>query len=120
MINAYQVIGNTIRINANVTPGTANIAPFSGGFTGTTGPVFVKVDNTNGGAVDVFLNSSTTNPNVTATIATVGTPGTGVTIQHGATEFIQVASGTVPATVYFAIAAASSVPVYITPVTLVN
>ena len=117
---AYQVIGDTIRINANATPGTGNIAPFTGGFTGTTGPVFVKVVNTNGGAVEVFLNFSTTDANVTSTIATVGTPGTGVPIQHGETAFIQVASGTVPATVYFAIAAASSVPVYITPVTLVG
>jgi hypothetical protein len=115
---AYQVIGDTIRINANATPGTGNITAFTGGFTGTTGPVVVKVVNTNGGAVDIFLNFSTSNANVTSTIATVGTPGTGVPIQHGETAFIQVASGTTPATVYFAAAAASSVPVYITPVTL--
>jgi hypothetical protein len=118
-MSAYQVIGNTIRIDANATPGTANIAPASGGFTGTTGPVFVKVENPSNANVDVFLNFSTSNANVTSTIATVGTPGTGVPIQHGSTAFIQVASGTVPATVYFAAAAASAVGVYITPVTLI-
>jgi hypothetical protein len=116
----YQVIGNTIRIDAGATPGKGNIAPFTGGFTGTTGPVFVKVVNTNGGAVDIFLNYSTSNANVTSTIATVGTPGTGVPIQHGETAFIQVASGTTPSIVYFAAAAASSVPVFITPVTIIS
>jgi hypothetical protein len=115
---AYQVIGNTIRIDAGTSPGTASIAPASGGFSGTTGPVVVKVENISNSSVDVFLNFSTTNPSVTSTIAVVGTPGTGVPIQHNSTAFIQVASGTVPATVYFAAAAASTTGIYITPVTL--
>jgi hypothetical protein len=119
-MTAYQVIGDTIRIDAGATPGTASIAPLSGGFGGTTGPVFVKVENPNNTTVDVFLNYSTTDAGVTATIATVGTPGTGVPVQHGSTAFIQVASGTSPATVYFAAAAASTTGIYITPVVLVG
>jgi hypothetical protein len=119
-MQAYQVIGNTIRIDAGVAPGTASIVPFTGGLNGVTGPVFVKVENPNNASVDVFLNFSTTDAGVTATIATVGTPGTGVPIQHAQTAFIQVASGTLPATVYFAAAAASTTGIYITPVVLVG
>jgi len=116
---AYQVLGDTIRITANATPGTGNIAAFSSGFGGQGGPVYVKVDNVNNANVDIFFNSSV-NSNVTATIATVGTPGSGVCIQHGSTEFIQVAAkNKAPATIYFAAAAASAVGVYITPVILV-
>ena len=117
---AYQVIGDTIRVNANATPGTGNIAAFSSGFGGQSGPVFVKVDNVNNANVDIFLNSSTAS-NVSATIATVGTPGTGVCIQHSSTEFIQVAEkNTPPTTIYFAAAASGAVAVYITPVILVG
>ena len=115
---AFQVLGNTIRIDAGATPGTGNIAPLSGGFTGTTGPVLVRVENP--GAVTIFLNFSTTNSGVTATIPAVGTPGTGVPIHSSETAFIQVASGNVPATVYFAAAAVSTTGVFITPVTLVG
>jgi hypothetical protein len=118
-IQAYQRVGNTIRVTGNATPGTGNIAAFSNGFGGQSGPVFVKVDNANNTTVDAFLNFGT-NSNVSATIATVGTPGTGICIQHGATEFIQVAEkNTPPTTIYFAVASASAIPVYITPVILV-
>ena len=117
---AYQVLGNTHRIDGAATPGTGSIAPVSGGFTGSTGPVFVKVENTTA-STDLFINFSTTNPSVTATVPVVGTPGTGVPLQHGQTAFIQVASGKVPATVYFAVAAASGTghACYFTPVTLI-
>jgi len=117
---AYQRIGDTIRVTGNATPGTGNIAAFSSGFGGQSGPVFVKVDNVNNANVDAFLNFSV-NSNVSATIATVGTPGTGICIQHASTEFIQVAEkNTAPATIYFAVASASAVAVYITPVILVS
>ena len=118
--SAYQVIGNTIRIDANATPGTGNIAAFSSGFGGQSGPVFVKVENPNNSNVDIFFNASTAS-NVSATIATVGSPGTGVPVQHGSTAFIQVAAkNTPPTTIYFAAAAASGTGVYITPVILVG
>ena len=116
---AYQRVGDTIRVTANATPGTGNIAAFSNGFGGQGGPVFVKVDNVNNANVDVFLNFGV-NSNVSATIATVGTPGTGICIQHASTEFIQVAEkNTPPTTIYFAAAASGAVAVYITPVILV-
>jgi len=117
--SAFQRVGDTIRVTANATPGTGNIAAFTSGFGGQSGPVFVKVDNTNNATVDIFLNFSV-NSNVSATIATVGTPGTGICVQHGGTEFIQVAEkNTPPTTIYFAAVSASAAPVYITPVILV-
>jgi hypothetical protein len=106
----YNRTGPTIFITANVTPGTANI----------TGVNTIKIDNASNGNVDIFFNYGTSNT-TTATIATATSTGTGICIQHGATEFIQLAApfGN-PQQIFMAAAAASAVGVYVTPVAIVN
>ena len=118
----YQKTGDTIRITANATPGTGNItvANASSSFGNAGGPVYIKVDNTNNANVDVFLNWGP-NSNVTATIANATSSGSGVCIQHGATEYIKVQNPTISTgltTIYFAAASSAASQVYITPISI--
>jgi len=105
----YQKAGPTNLITANVAPGTANI----------TGVNTVKIDNTSD-TVDIFFNYGTANT-TTATIANATSTGTGICIQAGATEYIQLAApfGN-PIQIYMAAAAANVATVYVTPVAIVN
>jgi hypothetical protein len=107
----YQINGPTKLIVAGVTPGTANV----------TGVNTIKVDNVNNSSVDVFFNYGLANT-TTATVANATTAGQGVCIQHNATEYIQLMNpnASAPQTVYLAVAAASNVNVYVTPVAIVS
>ena len=107
----YQVVGPTIRITANTTPGTANV----------TGVNTVKIDNVNDASVNVFFNYGLANT-TTATIANATSSGQGICIQHGGTEFIQLMNpnASAPQTIYLAAASANVANVFVTPVAIVN
>ena len=105
----YQKAGPTNLITANVTPGTANIAAVN----------TVKIDNTSD-TLDIFFNYGTANT-TTATIANATATGTGICIQAGATEYIQLAAPFGNAIqIYMAAASANVANVYVTPVAIVN
>jgi O-glycosyl hydrolase len=107
----YQIVGPTKYLLSGVTPGTANV----------TGVNTVKIDNPNNSNVDIFFNYGTSNT-TTATIANATSTGSGICIQHGATEFVQLVppQASAPITVYLAAASASNVSVYVTPVAVVS
>ena len=106
----YAKTGNTIYLLAGTTPGTANIAAVN----------TIKIDNPSNSNVDIFFNYGTANT-TTATIANATSTGTGICIQHGSTEFIQLDPpfGN-QQRIYMAAAAASNVSVYITPVAIIS
>jgi len=114
-MTAYIVLGSTVRLAATTSSTGTAISPAAAnsGVGGATGPTFFKVVNTST-TVPVFFATGATAP--TAVSAQVGSN----CIAPGATDFIQVGvPGQAPATVYFAVIAASSVDVYVTPVALV-
>jgi len=116
-MNAYQVTGLTHLVTAtsesseiNITPGEAGF-----GFNGQPGPYYLKI--TNGSASEnVYFVTGTTSQ--TAVIPTGDGEDAGSTPIPAYGEIIvQVASAeSAPATIYVACIAASSSPVYITPV----
>ena len=117
-VQAYQVTGLTHKITATSTSSEINITPTEAGtnFAGQGGPYFFK--NTNGSA-DQNIYFATGLTSQTATIPT----GDGVlagscVIPAYAEIIVQVNNNTTtPATIYVAAIAASSSPVFITPVT---
>jgi hypothetical protein len=112
MVTVYSKTGNTTYLLCQTSSQLANVT------VPANGPTFVKIDNINNSNVDAFINWSTANT-VTATIANSTSTGTGVCIQHGSTEFVQVNNpGNVPAVIYFAGIATANATVYITPVSL--
>jgi len=116
----YQKTGNTIFVSAAATPGTGNItvANASNSMSGINGPLFIKVDNVDNANI-AFLNWGPSSSGITATIASAGTPGTGVCLQPKSTEIIQVQTlgindGIGP--IFFSAASAAVANLYITPV----
>jgi hypothetical protein len=115
----YQVTGLTHKVTATSSSSSINITPTEAGysFAGQTGPVYLKI--TNGSATEnIYFATGTSN--VTATIPTGEGANAGSCVVPAYAEVIvQVASQSgVPTTIYVASVAASSSPVYITPVTL--
>lgn len=119
-MNAYQVTGLTKVVTATATSSQINFTPaeVASSFSGQSGPVYLKI--TNGSAADnIYFKTGLTAQ--TAVIPTGGTPGS-TCIPAYAEVIVQVAAGDglSPATIYVACVAATSSPVYITPVTLVG
>ena len=114
MSTVFIPIGNTVFLSANATSSRTTIPS-------TGGPIYFKVDNTNGGAVDAFVYISSSNT-ANATIANATTSSQSVIVQHGGTEFIQF--GTPYATdgnIYVAaITATGNANIFITPVAIVG
>lgn len=118
-MSTYIVAGATVALTATATSSGSSIAPAdaNSGLGGANGPTFLKVVNTSA-TEPVFFATAATAP--TAVVPVTATNTGSNCIAPGATEFIQVATaGVAPSTVYFAVVAASSTAVYITPITLV-
>lgn len=120
MMNAYQVTGPTHLVTATSSSSEINITPAeaSVSFSGQGGPVFLKITN---GSVseNVYFQTGTTTQ--TAKIPTGDGADAGSCVVPAYAEVIvQVASQSdTPTTIYVACVAASSSPVYITPVTVI-
>jgi hypothetical protein len=117
MINAYQVTGLTEVVTATSTSSQINITPTEAGFNfaGQRGPRFLKITN---GSADQNIYFSTGTTSQTAVLPSAGTPGS-TPIPAYAEVIVQVTSpSSYPATIYVACVAASSSPVFITPVML--
>ena len=114
-MTAYIVLGSTVRLAATTSSTGTAISPAAAnsGVGGATGPTFFKVVNTST-TVPVFFATGATAP--TAVSAQVGSN----CIAPGATDFIQVGVAGQPAVeIFFAVVAASSTAVYVTPITRV-
>jgi hypothetical protein len=117
MINAYQVTGLTHKITATSSSSEINITPTEAGFSfsGKPGPFFLKITN---GSADNNVFFSTGLTSQTATIPTGdGALAGSCPIPAYAEIIVQVENpNDSPATIYVAAIAASSSPVFITPV----
>jgi hypothetical protein len=119
-MQAYQVTGPTHKVTATSSSSSINITPTEAGtsFSGAGGPYFLKI--TNGSATEnIYFATGTAN--LTATIPTgEGANAGSCVIPAYAEVIVQVNQNTTtPATIYVAAIAASSSPVYITPVALI-
>ena len=114
----YQVTGLTHLITATSSSSEINITPTEAGtnFAGQGGPYFFKITN---GSADQNIYFKTGLTSQTAVIPTGDGANAGSTpIPAYAEVIVQVANNTTtPQTIYVAAIAASSSPVYITPVT---
>lgn len=120
MMNAYQVTGPTHLVTATSSSSEITITPTEAGFSfaGQGGPVFLKIAN---GSVSENVYFQTGLTTQTAIIPTGDGANAGSCVIPAYAEVIvQVAAqSNTPATIYVACVAASSSPVYITPVTVI-
>jgi len=118
-MNAYQVIGSTHKVTATSTSSEISITPQETlGLGGVVGPKYLKITN---GSADQNVYFATGLTSQTAIIPTGDGANVGsCCIPAYGEVIIQVAADSVnpPATIYVACIAASSTPVYITPVVL--
>jgi hypothetical protein len=116
-MNAYQVTGLTHKITATSTSSEINITPTEAGYTfsGQGGPYYLKITN---GSADQNIYFVTGTTSRTAVIPTGDGVLAGSTPVPAYGEVIvQVSNNTtVPTTIYVAAIAASSSPVFVTPV----
>jgi len=121
MINAYQVTGPTHLVTATSSSSEINITPTEAGtsFSGAGGPYFLKITN-GSSSENIYFSTGTTTQ--TAKIPTGDGANAGSCVIPAYAEVIvQVNQNTTtPATIYVAAIAASSSPVFITPVAVVN
>jgi hypothetical protein len=122
MLTPYQVTGLTHKVTATSTSSEISITPAEAGFSfaGQRGPVYFKITN---GSADQNVYFATGLTSQTATIPTGDGANAGSTpIPAYAEVIVQVAAGDglSPSTIYVACIAASSSPVFITPVTIVG
>jgi len=122
MLTPYQVTGLTHKITATSVSSEINITPDEAGFSfaGQRGPVYFKITN---GSADQNIYFKTGTTSQTAVIPTGEGANAGSTpIPAYAEVIVQVAAGDglSPQTIYVAAVAASSSPVFITPVTIVE
>ena len=114
MSTVFRTVGNTVFVSANTTSSSTAIS-------NTGGPIYFKVDNTAGGAIDAYVYFSSSNT-ANATVANATTTSQSVIVQHGGTEFIQF--GTPYATdgnIYVAaITATGTANIFVTPVAIVS
>ena len=118
MTTPYIVAGPTVALTATATSSGSSITPAnaSQGQDGANGPAYLKVVNTSA-TVPVFFRVGTTAP--TAVIPVTATNTGSNCIGPGQTEIIKVGIAGQPAEeIFFAVVAASSTAVYVTPVTL--
>ena len=118
MLTPYQVTGLTHKVTATAVSSEINITPTEAGFSfaGQTGPIYLKITN---GSADQNVYFSTGTTSQTAVIPTGDGANAGSCVIPAYAEVIvQVAQGNgiPPATIYVAAVAASSSPVFITPV----
>lgn len=120
-ITSYQVTGLTHKITATSTSSEINITPDEAGFSfsGQRGPRYLKITN---GSVDQNIYFVTGTTSQTAVIPTGDGASAGSTpIPAFAEVIVQVTPpSNAPATIYVAAIAASSSPVFITPVSIVE
>lgn len=119
-MNAYIVSGPTVALTATASSSGSSIAPDAAnqGQDGSNGPNFLKVTNTSA-TEPVFFRVGTTAP--TAVVPVTATNTGSNCIGPGATEYIKVGTAGQPAVeIFFAVVAASSTAVYVTPVTIVG
>ena len=120
MINAYQVTGLTHKITATSSSSSINITPTEAGtsFSGAGGPYYLKITN---GSASENIYFATSTSNISATIPTgEGANAGSCVIPAYAEVIVQVNQNTTtPATIYVAAIAASSSPVFITPVAII-
>ena len=118
-VQAYQVTGLTHKVTATAVSSEINITPAEAAtnFAGQGGPVYLKITN---GSVSENVYFSTGLTSQTAVIPTGDGANAGSCVIPAYAEVIvQVAAqSNTPATIYVACVAASSSPVFITPVTL--
>jgi hypothetical protein len=117
-MNAYQVCGLTHKVTATSTSSEIEITPTEAGwsFSGQSGPLFFKITNGSSSENIYFVTGTTSQ---TAVIPTGDGVLAGSTpIPAYGEVIVQVApdQGTPSSTVYVACVAASSSPVFITPV----
>lgn len=118
-MNAYIVAGATVALTATAASSGSSIAPAdaNSGQDGSNGPNFLKVTNTSA-TEPVFFRVGTTAP--TAVIPVTATNTGSNCIAPGTTEYIKVnTGGQAPVEIFFAVIAASSTAVYVTPVTVI-
>jgi hypothetical protein len=118
-MTAYIVTGPTVALTATATSSGSSITPAeaSQNTNGGNGPAFLKVVNTSA-TETVFFRTDQTAP--TAIIPVTATNPGNNSIGPGTTEFIKVnTTGQPPVEIFFAVVAASSTLVYVTPVNLV-
>jgi len=118
MTTAYLVAGPTVALTATATSSGSSITPANGsqGIDGANGPSYLKVVNTSA-TEPVFFRTGTTAP--TAVIPVTATNTGSNCIGPGETAFLKVNdAGQAPVEIFFAVVAASSTAVYVTPVTL--
>jgi hypothetical protein len=116
----YQRTGNTILITANSAVGTGNItvANASNSFSGVNGPLFLKVDNVDTANI-AFLNWGPNANAANVSIANATNSGTGICLQAGASELIQVQTLGINdgiGTIFLKAASTAVANLYITPV----
>jgi hypothetical protein len=116
-ITSYQVTGLTHKITATSSSSEINITPTEAGFAfgGQPGPYFLKITN-GSSSENVYFSTGTTTQ--TAVIPTGdGASAGSCVIPAYAEVIVQVAANpSTPTTIYVAAIAASSSPVFITPV----
>lgn len=120
-MNAYQVTGLTHLVTATSASSSISITPTEAGFSfsGHNGPAYLKITN---GSASENIYFATGTANLSATIPTGDGANAGSCVIPAYAEVIvQVAPdlGT-PSTIYVAAIAASSSPVFITPVVLIG
>jgi hypothetical protein len=115
-INAYQVTGSTVLVTATSTSSEISITPAEAGFNfaGQRGPIFFKITN-GSNSENIYFATGTTSQ--TAVIPTGDGASAGSCVIPAYAEVIVQVQCTCGNTVYVACVAASSSPVYITPVT---
>ena len=120
-IQSYQVTGLTHKVTATSSSSEINITPTEAGtsFSGAGGPYFLKITN-GSSSENIYFSTGTTSQ--TATIPTGDGANAGSCVVPAYAEVIvQVSQNTTtPATIYVAAIAASSSPVYITPVAIIG
>jgi len=120
-VTAYQVTGLTHKVTATATSSEINITPTEAAtnFAGQGGPYFLKITN-GSSSENVYFKTGTTSQ--TAVIPTGDGVLAGSTpIPAYAEVIVQVEStSSAPTTIYVACVAASSSPVFITPVSIVG
>ena len=120
-IQAYQVTGLTHKVTATAVSSEINITPTEAGFSfsGQRGPYFLKITNGSSSENVYFSTGLTTQ---TAVIPTGdGASAGSCVIPAYAEVIVQVENpSNSAATIYVACVAASSSPVYITPVAIVG
>jgi hypothetical protein len=119
-MSAIIVSGPTVALTATATSSGSSITPANASQSpaGGDGPSYLRVVNTSA-TEPVFFRTGTTAP--TAVIPVTATNTGSTCIAPGATEYFKVGTAGQPTVeIFFAVVAASSTAVYVTPVALIG